>query len=473
MLLTGVCPRVTARYRRRAADSISNHSSTVNTGRGAPVALGSEGVTPSDQTAAVCLDVGSTWTKAVLVRPDGGLAGFAEHITTTGDVLAGMDAAVRAVSAAGPSGATAEPQLLACSSAGGGLRLAVVGSERLLTTEAAYRVACSAGAHVVHVHAGPMEPEDVRMLRGARPGVVLLLGGSDGADPSDLLHNAGRLASARIRYPIVLAGNVDGREDALALLRGTGRTVVACDNVLPGAGEIVAGPARAAIAELYQRHALGGRGPTVAPRFRRLVRVATPDAVGHAATQLARICGARVVVVDVGCATTDVHSALGEEGRHTVEGDLGVRAAAGGVLLGAQAEGVVDPVEADLLGPTVERMASEVGYVPRDPGSAAEDRRIAALAAVVAVRRHLRAYEDAGRDLGLVVLSGGVFRQRDPWGGLAAVEQTLRSDPVVAPVLDEVPVVVDADFAVAPAGLLAAHGRESAAESLLRDHLLG
>ena len=56
-----------------------------------------------------------------------------------------------------------------------------------------------------------------------------------------------------------------------------------------------------------------------------------------------------------------------------------------------QAEGVVDPVEADLLGPTVERMTSEVRYVPRDAGGAAEDRRIAALAAVLAVRRHVRA----------------------------------------------------------------------------------
>ncbi|MFC4947194.1 glutamate mutase L [Pseudonocardia sp. GCM10023141] len=430
-------------------------------------------MTPSDQAAAVCLDVGSTWTKAVLVHPDGGLAGFAEHITTTGDVLAGMDAAVRAVSAAGSRKSGVEPQLLACSSAGGGLRLAVIGSEKLLTTEAGHRVACSAGAHVVHVHAGPLEPADVRLLRGTRPGVVLLLGGGEGDDPAALLHNASRLASARIRFPVVLAGNSAAREDALALLAGSGRTVVACDNVLPGGGEIVPGPARAAIAELYARHALGGRGPAVAPRFRRLVRVATPDAVGHAATQLARICGARVLLVDVGCATTDVHSALGDEGRHTVEGDLGVRAAAGGVLVGAQTEGIVDPVEADLLGPTVERMASEVGYVPRDAGSAAEDRRIAALAAVVAVRRHLRTHADAGRDLGLVVLSGGVFRQRDPWGGLAAVESTLRSDPVVAAALADVPVVVDADFTVAPAGLLAAHGRAGAAESLLRDHLLG
>jgi len=86
---------------------------------------------PTDQ-AAVCLDVGSTWTKAVLVRPDGGLAGFAEHPTTATDVLTGMDAAVRAVSAAGSG---AEPELYACSSAGGGMRLAVIGHPVIYSPE--------------------------------------------------------------------------------------------------------------------------------------------------------------------------------------------------------------------------------------------------------------------------------------------------------------------------------------------------
>jgi len=256
------------------------------------------------------------------------------------------------------------------------------------------------------------------------------------------------------------------------VLRATGRTVVTCDNVLPQRGQIVPEPARAALAALYRRHAVGGRGPAVGPRFRRLVRVATTEAVGHGAVQLARIRRGRVLVVDVGCATTDVHSAADGAGVRTVEGDLGVRAAAGGVLVGAQAEGVVDPVEADLLTPTVARMTSEVGYVPGDPGSAAEDRRVAALAAVVAVRRHLRA-QAAEREVDLVVLSGGVFRRRDPWGGLAAVSSTLRSDPELAPALADAPVVIDTDFAVAPAGLLAANGRAEAAESLLRDHLLG
>jgi ADP-dependent NAD(P)H-hydrate dehydratase / NAD(P)H-hydrate epimerase len=436
--------------------------------------LGSTAVTsaePGPRLASVCLDVGSTWTKAVLVRPDGALAGFAEHPTTVGDVLAGMDAAVRAVAAAGRAG-DSPPELLACSSAGGGLRLAVVGPERLTATEAGHRVARSAGARVVHVHAGPLEAADVRALRAAQPGVVLLLGGADGDDPTALLADAARLARARVRFPVVLAGNAAAREDALAVLRSTGRTVVACDNVLPRRGEIVPGPARAALAELYARHAVGGRGAAVAPRFRRLVRTATPAAVGAAAAELARVRGAPVLLVDIGCATTDVCSATpGEAPHRTVEGDLGLRAGARGVLEEGQAEGVVDPVEADLLDPIAARLTSETGRVPRDAGSAAEDRRIAAVASVVAVRRHLRAHAGAGRGLGLVVLAGGVFRQRG--GSIGSVAATLRADPELAPALDDVPVAVDADFAVAPAGLLAARGRNAAAEALLRDHLLG
>jgi ADP-dependent NAD(P)H-hydrate dehydratase / NAD(P)H-hydrate epimerase len=356
----------------------------------------------------------------------------------------------------------------------------VVGTDRLAAEEAGHRVARSAGSRVVHVHAGPLDPGDVRMLRGSRPGVVLLTGGADGDDPASLLHNASRLARARVRFPIVLAGNDDARDDALALLAATGRTVVPCANVMPRRGELVPGPARAAVAKLYAHHVLGGRGPAAAPRFRRLVRVGTPDAVSSGTALLAAMLGVRVLVVDVGCATTDVHVAVPADGpgpgpRLTAEGDLGMRAAAAGVLVEGQAEGVVDPVEADLLGPTVERMTAEVGYVPRDAGSAAEDRRIAALAAVLAVRRHRAAHEASGRalgDIGLLVLTGGVFRRPDA-SALAAVVATLRNDTVLAPLLAQARVAVDADFAVTPAGLLAAAGRTDAARSLLTDHLLG
>ncbi|MGI8799730.1 MAG: glutamate mutase L [Pseudonocardia sp.] len=421
---------------------------------------------------AVCLDVGSTWTKALLVSSDGRSTAFAQHPTTSADVLSGMDAVAAVVGGSLPAEQPG-PAVLACSSAGGALRLAVVGTERLATEEAGHRVACSAGSRVVHVHAGPLEPADVRTLRARQPGAVLLVGGAEGGDASVLLHNAGRLARARVRYPIVLAGNSSAAEDAVALLRATGRKVVTCENVVPRPGTFVPESARAALVELFGGHVAGGRGAPTGARFRRMVRTSTPDAVSRATAELALLwAGGSTVVVDIGSATTAVHSAVGGGAAHrTVEADLGLREAADGVLLAGQVEQLLDPVEADLLSTSVHRMTEDTAFLPVDVGGQAEDRRVGAVAAAVALRRHLERFGDELGAVGLLVLAGGVCRQPDPHA-LAAVESTLRTDPVLAGVLAGAAVRLDSSFVLPPAGLLADAGGAPPAGTLLREHLL-
>ncbi len=104
----------------------------------------------------LCVDFGSTYTKAALVDGvTGELLGAATRPTTlpdgsgNGDVLDGLDACRDELTAAHPQARAAE--VLACSSAGGGLRIAVVGSEELVTAEAGRRVALSSGGRVVAV----------------------------------------------------------------------------------------------------------------------------------------------------------------------------------------------------------------------------------------------------------------------------------------------------------------------------------
>jgi uncharacterized 2Fe-2S/4Fe-4S cluster protein (DUF4445 family) len=91
--------------------------------------------------AVLCVDVGSTFTKAALVdAATGQLLATASHRTTLpaplpggtpgGDVLQGVEA-VRA--AAEERAGLRAGTVLACSSAAGGLRIAVVGYERLVT----------------------------------------------------------------------------------------------------------------------------------------------------------------------------------------------------------------------------------------------------------------------------------------------------------------------------------------------------
>ena len=79
----------------------------------------------------------------------------------------------------------------------GGLRLAVVGYERVITAEAGHRVGLSAGARMAHVAAGPLDPTALDDLRASAPDVVLLVGGTDGGNAEILLHNAAALAEVK------------------------------------------------------------------------------------------------------------------------------------------------------------------------------------------------------------------------------------------------------------------------------------
>ena len=414
----------------------------------------------------LCLDVGSTWTKGVLVSAGGSLLGTAQHRTTPPEVLDGVAAVVDALGAG-------SADVLACSSAGGGLRLAVVGQERLISAEAGYRVALSAGAKVVHVFAGSLTPADVRAVRAAAPDVLLLVGGTDGGDEQVLLHNSARLAAARVPVPIVLAGNVAAQPDALVALAG--RRVVPTANVLPDVGELAPGPARAAIREVFLRHVIGGKGLSRGPRFRRLVRTVTPDAVLSAVSRLAHPDqpGA-VLVVDVGGATTDVYSAVSTvestihavalpADRRTVEGDLGMRVSAPAVVAEAVTERLLRSGE---LAAEAKARHDDVDLVPSTPEESEVDLRIAGLAVTLAVRRHLRMVDGrlGPHGAGLLVLSGGVFRHA---AGLSGFEAALRTG--LGPVLRNAEVVVDRKGVLGPAGLLAQAGHPDAAGELLRE----
>jgi uncharacterized protein (TIGR01319 family) len=417
----------------------------------------------------LCLDVGSTWTKGVVVTAAGAVLGVAQHRTTPPEVLDG----VAAVTAALPPADT----VLACSSAGGGLRLAVVGHERLVSAEAGYRVALSAGAKVVHVSSGMLAPAGVRALRADAPDVVLLVGGTDGGDEKVLLHNAARLSAARLAVPIVLAGNADARPAALSTLAG--RRVVATDNVLPDVGELAPGPARSAIREVFLNHVIGGKGLSRGPRFRELVRTVTPDAVLSAVSRLAGVLAAdeetpgAVLVVDVGGATTDVYSAVSTvesadhavalpPDRRTVEGDLGMRVSAPGVVAEAAAERLA---MSDGLAAAAKRRHTETELVPSTPDESAADLELARLAVILAVRRHLRMVDGrlGPHGAGVLILSGGVFRHADD---LTGVEAGLRE--ALGPILRNAEIRVDRQGLLGPAGLLTQAGHTETADGVLR-----
>ena len=157
----------------------------------------------------ICVDFGSTFTKASLVDLAAGrIVASAEHRTTIEtDVLDGYDACLGRL--AGQDARAVSAPTLACSSAGGGLRIAVVGNEELVTAEAGRRVALSSGGKVVAVFAAS-RGDDLTDLPACEPDVVLLTGGTDGGNPEPILTCAHALAPVW-PGPVVVAGNVDAQ----------------------------------------------------------------------------------------------------------------------------------------------------------------------------------------------------------------------------------------------------------------------
>ena len=439
---------------------------------------------------AVCADVGSTFTKVAAVDLDTGamLATAAHRTTVESDVLHGLDAAIDQATASLPDRADIST-VRVCSSAGGGLRLAVVGYEQLVTAEAGHRVGLSAGARVVHVAAGRLDTGALAGLRADRPDVVLLVGGTDGGDAEVLRHNAGRLAAARLRIPVVVAGNIDVRDEITERLAAKGTPVVPSENVLPRIGELNPQPARAAIRAVFLRHVIGGKGLSRGPRFASLVRGATPDIVLTAVELLADDLAGDLVVVDVGGATTDVYSVLSPDPdartvpmrevagtlwrSRTVEGDLGMRWSATGVVRAAAAERLLAPGEEETLFTAARVRADDPSFLPVTEIDQSAEVRIAQLAATIALRRHARRESRASandlRRVRLLIGSGGVLRH----AGLAAevALRTVLGDHAGGWALPRAAsIVVDLDYVLASAGLLAVD-YPTAAAALLRRHL--
>jgi uncharacterized protein (TIGR01319 family) len=454
--------------------------------------------------AIALADFGSTYTKLSLVDPDEGqlLARAQAPTSTATDLMDGYAAALERAER-GAGGRVEIEEAIAGSSAGGGLRVAAVGLVADLTAAAARQAALNAGARVEAVLAGELGSEQLAKLRGARPEIVLFAGGTDGGQADLVLENARRLAAAGIDAHFVVACNATVAEEAAALLRTPGASVSVAENVMPRLGAIAVDSAREGILKAFLEHVIGGKGLSASPEFERMVRMPTPEAVLEAVRLLAQgtaaVPGAGdVLVIDIGGATTDVHSSRVAEATspgieepllpspptlRTVEGDLGLRSGAPGVLAadGRWLETEAEPPETT-IGQAVSVRSEDAKWLPEDPSGAHLDHLLAVSCATHALRRHcgtmLLGRSEGGpptlvrngpdlREVSQVIGTGGVFAHRSDGREIIAMALSRRAPHSLAP--QEPELSVDAGYILAPAGLLATHDPDAAARLLRRE----
>lgn len=398
----------------------------------------------------VLIDIGSTYTKVVVVDIESGslLATGKSPTTATTDVCAGIGRALESVGE-NLADTAATAHRLACSSAAGGLRMVAIGLVPELSSEAAKRAALGAGAKIVAQYSHRLTNREMRAFGESRPDIVLLSGGTDGGNEKAILHNARVLADSGLRIPIVVAGNKDATDEIERLFDGAALDYRLVDNVMPELGRLEVGPCREAIREVFIDRIVRAKGLDEARELIGGVVMATPAAVLKAATLLARGCASEaglgdLVAIDVGGATTDVYSisdglptgrAVRLRGlpepyaKRTVEGDLGVRHNIDTL------HEIADSRRVTLDNAAVAAFRAEASRLPRTDAERATDSALARLAAEVSFERHVGSvhtvYGPSGellvqtgkdlRDVATVIGTGGpILHCTDPVAVLAS-----------------------------------------------------
>jgi len=225
-------------------------------------------------------------------------------------------------------------RMIGASSAAGGLKITVHGLVQDMTVKAAKEAALGAGGIIKMVTAGRLRRTDIKKIKEINPNLIMIAGGTDYGERETALDNAEIIRDAELNIPVVYCGNIANQEEIKEIFEG--RELYVIDNVYPRVDELNVEPARGIIQDAFEVNIVKAGGMDKIKEMVDGAIMPTPGAVMEATKLLYEIIG-DVIVVDVGGATTDVHSVTEgsveildilvtpePKAKRTVEGDLGV-----------------------------------------------------------------------------------------------------------------------------------------------------
>ena len=382
--------------------------------------------------------------------------------------------------------------MLATSSAAGGLRMTVHGLVYDMTVKAAKEAALGAGANIHLITAGKLSKVDMIKLDRIKPNIILIAGGVDYGERETALYNSELIAASDLDIPVIYAGNIAVADDVKLIFESYSKekNLHLVPNVYPKIDILNIEPTREVIQDIFEKHITEAKGME---KIREMVNgpiIPTPGAVMKASKILKDEIG-DLVTIDVGGATTDIHSVTeGTEkvnkilvepepvAKRTVEGDLGVF---------INKRNIVDIIK-------IEKLEKELNMTPEDiekftnsdiaiPETEEHKRFIERLtkeAVIVSINRHAGGYRTYfggksdtlafGKDLTAVkwiVGTGGALTRltaRDEI--LNSISQFNRADKLLPTA--EAKILIDNDYIMASLGVLSSLNKEAAIKLLLK-----
>ena len=298
----------------------------------------------------LAIDFGSTYTKltAIDLKKEKIISTSRAMTTVKDDVLIGFNEAFEILEEDLKEKLKDDYTIvkkIACSSAAGGLKIVAIGLVPDLTAEAAKKAALSSGARVIKTFSFALTQENMEELASLNYDMILLTGGTNGGNREYILNNAQTLIEHKISKPIVVAGNEEVADEIEKLFQKNDMEFYISENVMPVVNKINVAPVREVIRAVFMKNIVKAKGMENVQKLIGDIIMPTPTAVMRAAEIFSKNLSDseeenNVVVIDIGGATTDVHS-IGkglpknntiqlkgmEEpySKRTVEGDLGMR----------------------------------------------------------------------------------------------------------------------------------------------------
>jgi len=463
------------------------------------------------------IDIGSTYTKTRLF--DGfKLIGTEQSPTTLNNVGEGIKAGEERIQNVLGTKSLNAKNVLVTSSAAGGLRMVAMGYMVRVTVKAAKEVAMNAGAKVLEV-VSHEDPRDYRIqiLKEISPDIILLAGGTDFGNQNSIIENARLIVESEVKSVVIVAGNIEAQKKVCEILDTSGVEYKKVPNIMPIIHELRVKEAREAIHHEFIRQIIKARGlKELKNKITNDRIVPTPGAVLLGAELLAKgtyrekgLGG--LVVVDVGGATTDVHSiipdmeALSNEEKglivtnekqvsyRTVEGNLGLRVSAVGILDTVPAKDILEMrnqgADDDLLEKFIDycRKAEEhTQYVPQSEMEERFDQFLAETAVEVAIKRHAgyisQDYDPVmgivpgtpiGRDLRktkTIIGVGGIFSYNSTSKGQEILRDAIKN-PGISLLPENPEIIIDENYILYAAGVISMVDEEYAF-SILKNYFI-
>ena len=382
--------------------------------------------------------------------------------------------------------------MLATSSAAGGLRMTVHGLVYDMTVKAAKEAALGAGANIHLITAGKLSKVDMIKLDRIKPNIILIAGGVDYGERETALYNSELIAASDLNIPVIYAGNIAVADDVKLIFEAYSKekNLHIVPNVYPKIDILNIEPTREVIQDIFEKHITEAKGME---KIREMVNgpiIPTPGAVMKASKILKDEIG-DLVTIDVGGATTDIHSVTeGTEkvnkilvepepiAKRTVEGDLGVF---------INKKNIVDIIkieklekELNMSSEDIEKFTDSDIAIPQTEEHKRFIERLTKEAVIVSINRHAGGYRTYfggksdtlafGKDLTavkwIVGTGGALTRLTAREEILNSISQFNRADKLLPTA--EAKILIDNDYIMASLGVLSSLNKEAAIKLLLK-----